>query len=91
MSDESKKTVKEPDFEKLAKTGAPSAFNKIVTIILVAICVVLAAFIIYLALRRACAIFVRVPDSGQKRAAAIRTSLALAACFSGWTRRASPR
>ena len=47
MSDESKKTVKEPDFEKLAKTGAPSAFNKIVTIILVAICVVLAAFIIY--------------------------------------------
>lgn len=33
---------------------------------------VLAAFIIYLALRRACAIFVRVPDSGQKRAAAIR-------------------
>ena len=46
MSDESKKTVKEPDFEKLAKTGAPSAFNKIVTIILVAICVVLAAFII---------------------------------------------
>ena len=47
MSDESKKTVKEPDFEKLAKTGAPSAFNKIVTIILVAICIVLAAFIIY--------------------------------------------
>ncbi len=46
MSDENKKKVEEPDFEKLARTTAPSKFNKIVTIILVAICVVLAAFII---------------------------------------------
>ena len=29
MSDENKKTVEEPDFEKLAKTTAPSKFNKI--------------------------------------------------------------
>lgn len=47
MSDENKKTVEEPDFEKLAKTTAPSKFNKIVTLILVAICVILAAFIIF--------------------------------------------
>ena len=47
MSDENKKTVEEPDFEKLARTTAPSRFNKVVTIILVAICVVLAAFIIF--------------------------------------------
>lgn len=47
MSDENRKKVEEPDFEKLAKTTQPSAFNKVVTIILVAICVVLAAFIIY--------------------------------------------
>ena len=47
MSDENKKTVEEPDFEQLAKTTAPSKFNKFVTLILVAICVVLAAFIIY--------------------------------------------
>ena len=47
MSDENKKTVEEPDFEKLARTTAPSRFNKAVTIILVAICVVLAAFIIF--------------------------------------------
>ena len=47
MSDEQKKTVEEPDFEKLAKTTAPSKFNKIITIILLAICIVLAAFIIF--------------------------------------------
>ena len=47
MSDENRKKVEEPDFEKLAKTTQTSAFNKVVTIILVAICVVLAAFIIY--------------------------------------------
>ncbi len=47
MSDENKKTVGEPDFEKLAKTTAPSKFNKIITLILVAICVILAAFIIF--------------------------------------------
>lgn len=47
MNDENKKTVEEPDFEKLAKTTTPSIFNKIVTLLLVAICIVLAAFIIY--------------------------------------------
>lgn len=47
MSDEHRKTVEEPDFESLAKTTAPSRFNKIITVILVAICIVLAGFIIY--------------------------------------------
>ena len=47
MSDETKKTVSEPDFEKLAKTTEPGKFNKIITVILTAICIVLAAFIIY--------------------------------------------
>ena len=47
MSDDNKKKVEEPDFEKLARSTAPSKFNKVVTLILVAICVVLAAFIIF--------------------------------------------
>lgn len=47
MSDETKKKVETPDFEKLAVTTAPSKFNKLITIILTAICIVLAAFIIY--------------------------------------------
>ena len=47
MSDDNKKKVEEPDFEKLSRSTAPSKFNKFVTLILVSICVVLAAFIIY--------------------------------------------
>lgn len=48
MSDDStKKTVEEIDFEKLANDRSASRFNKFITLILVAICVVLAAFIIY--------------------------------------------
>ena len=47
MNEEKKKTTGEPDFEKLAATTTPGKFNKIITIILTAICIVLAAFIIY--------------------------------------------
>ena len=48
MSDDSKKkTVEEIDFEKLANDKSASRFNKFVTLILLAICIVLAAFIIF--------------------------------------------
>ena len=48
MSDESKKkTVGEIDFAKLANDTSASKFNKIVTLVLLAICIVLAAFIIF--------------------------------------------
>ena len=48
MSDDSKKkTVDEIDFEKLANDKSASRFNKFVTLILLAICIVLAAFIIF--------------------------------------------
>ena len=47
MSDENKNTVREPDFEKLANDTSASKFNKMVTLVLLAICIVLAGFIIY--------------------------------------------
>ncbi len=47
MSEETRKTVQEPDFEKLANDRSASRFNRFVTIILLAICIVLAAFIIF--------------------------------------------